>query len=243
MGENRTVTAHAEQQAILRQTEAALVAHLAAVRHDLRSPVNAILGYLELLEDQRHGPLGDRQRRYVANALAASRELLAEIDLAVDLCRVGTTNLTVSSEPLDLAEWLEPARHLAADEARRRSVTLELTPSGSPARVAGDRWLLTRMAYHLIVELLRLAPADSTLVIDVGGDESRITVGVTAPVRPDADVGPLAAFQSSEDPSALGGPIHALCFGRSVVELHGGKSQVQSNAGLWSLIFDLPREP
>src|SRR5262249_14189333 len=99
------------------------------------------------------------------------------------------------------------------------------------------------LAYHLVVELLRLAPADSTLTIEVGGDDSRIAVAVTVPVRSDADVGPLAAFQSNEDSSALGGPIHALCFCRSVVELHGGKSQVRSDAGLWSLTFDLPREP
>jgi signal transduction histidine kinase len=237
------VTARPERAPILRETEAALAEHLAAVRHDLRSPVNGILGYLELLEDERHGGLTDRQRRYVANALAASRELLEQIDLAVDLCRVGTTNLTSRPESLELGDWLEPARQLAADEARRRRVMLLLTAGQDPIRVAGDRWLLTRAAYHLLAEILRLAAADSSIAIGVGGDDYRVTIGMTASVRPDADVGSLAVFQSSASSSALGGPIHALGFCRGVVELHGGKSQVTSNAALWSLTFDLPRKP
>jgi signal transduction histidine kinase len=226
---------------LMRAAETALAAHLSVVRHDLRSPVQAMLGYLELLEDERHGPLTDRQRRYLGNALAASRDLLGRMDAAVDLCRVGTTELEVRSDSLAVSDWLEPACRFAAGEADRRSVTVELAVSAECPRIVGDRWLLTRVAYHLVTELIRLAPAGNGVTVTATKDDGGAAIAFTAPIRSDGDHGQFATFEGGDDPGSAG-PVSALRFCRAVVQLHGGTPRVQAGPGEGSLTFVLPGE-
>lgn len=59
-------------------------AALAALSHDLRSPLNGIIGFADLLKDGTAGPLTERQRLYVGNILVSAQTLLALINRALD---------------------------------------------------------------------------------------------------------------------------------------------------------------
>ncbi len=55
------------------------------VSHDLRDPLNAILGFAQVLDHDTRAPLTDRQRDWVRNIVTAARELMKRLDAVVDL--------------------------------------------------------------------------------------------------------------------------------------------------------------
>src|SRR5262249_24965856 len=78
---------------------------LTTIAHGLRPPLNAIVGFADLLARQTAGPLTDKQGRFVAHIKESSRHLLALIDDILDLSKIEAGRLDLKFEcfPLDSA--------------------------------------------------------------------------------------------------------------------------------------------
>ena len=67
---------------------ASATAFLAAMSHDLRTPLNAVIGFAEVLHEELFGDLNVRQREYVGDIISAGRQLLGLIDSLLERARV-----------------------------------------------------------------------------------------------------------------------------------------------------------
>jgi PAS domain S-box-containing protein len=121
---------------------------LSSMSHELRTPMNAILGFAQLLERDRKRPLDDRQLAWLGHVLRGGEHLLRLIDDVLDLSRIESGRIAVSSEPVSVAEVLAEVIHTLEPMAARAQIQIatEPVPANLP-RVIADR---TRLAQILM---------------------------------------------------------------------------------------------
>jgi PAS domain S-box-containing protein len=106
---------------------------LASMSHELRTPLNAILGFAQLLQRDKKAPLPERHLERVDHVLRGGEHLLRLIDDVLDLSRVEAGRVTVSLEPIDLAETLLDVQTTLTPLATRAGIELSVAPIAAAA--------------------------------------------------------------------------------------------------------------
>ncbi|MGH9885240.1 MAG: PAS domain S-box protein, partial [bacterium] len=97
---------------------------LSSMSHELRTPLNAILGFAQLLERDRKQPLSERQLDRLSHVLRGGEHLLRLIDDVLDLSRIESGRISVSSEPVEIAAVLAEVVHTLEPMASRASIRI-----------------------------------------------------------------------------------------------------------------------
>lgn len=119
------------------------------VSHEFRTPLNAILGFGDLLLSGVPGPLSDEQRRQVEAIVDGGRRLARLTDDLLELARAGEGSLDLAIEEFDLGFEAAEAARAAMAEARRKGLSLELLRPGE-VHALGDRGRVARVMRHLL---------------------------------------------------------------------------------------------
>ncbi|MEL7171799.1 MAG: PAS-domain containing protein [Pseudomonadota bacterium] len=120
----RIAAALRERNDALESAEEMRTAVLDQISHRLRTPLNTIFGFGQLLSDARFGQLSDRQREYASGILEASGQLLDTIDEVTNLAALGPNARPETDTPPLLAETLELTRSLLQKRAAEAGVGL-----------------------------------------------------------------------------------------------------------------------
>jgi len=122
---------------------------LARMCHELRTPLNAIIGFSQLLELEG---LEAGQREDIGHVLKAGSHLLRLIEEVLDLARIESGQMTMSREPVPLAETVHEALALIAPAARDRHISLHLNTDGlsHDRNVLADRTRLQQVLPNLL---------------------------------------------------------------------------------------------
>ncbi|WP_407276017.1 ATP-binding protein [Halothiobacillus sp. DCM-1] len=97
---------------------------LSSMSHELRTPLNAILGFAQLMSASRREPLSDKQRGFVEQILKAGQHLLSLVNDVLNLAKIEAGEITLSPEPLNLAELAQEATDMLLDTARSQQIEL-----------------------------------------------------------------------------------------------------------------------
>lgn len=114
---------------------------LATMSHEVRTPINAIIGYADLLLHEIEGPLTDGQRAQLERLRLGSRHLIALVDEVLDLARIESGTLRVESSVGRADHAVAAAEAVVRPAAERKGLTLEtrvepaLRFRGDPRRV------------------------------------------------------------------------------------------------------------
>lgn len=106
------------------QANRAKTSFLSNMSHDLRTPMNAVLGFAHLLVTDPLEPLSDRQRSYAQNIARAGEHLMALINELLDLARIEAGKPQVDLQAVDLLPVLADCLQLVALDAAEQGVTL-----------------------------------------------------------------------------------------------------------------------
>lgn len=113
---------------------------LASMSHELRTPLNAILGFAQLLRRDKKVPLAERHLERVDHVLKGGEHLLRLIDDVLDLARIEAGRVTVSLEPVNVAEVLAEVESTLGPMASRAEVSLVVPPiPPTTPKVLADR--------------------------------------------------------------------------------------------------------
>ena len=113
---------------------------LSSMSHELRTPMNAILGFAQLLIRDAKDPLSTRHRDRVGHILQSGEHLLRLIDDILDLARIESGRVPMSSEPVSLHEVFDESIRTLGPIASEHNVQLELKPCEMTCpHVLGDR--------------------------------------------------------------------------------------------------------
>lgn len=149
---------------------------LAAMSHDLRAPMHAVLSMNELMLNTK---LTEKQQRFAQNTLRAGHQLLAIINDILEYARVESGKLELSVAEFDLHLLLDDVVQLQDDFARNKKLKLTYTISKTlPRFLIGDGQRLTQMLTNLVSNAIKFTDSGS-VHIDVMAVNSRVAFTVT----------------------------------------------------------------
>ncbi len=223
--------ASAQQRAIdaRTSTERMRGLFLASMSHDLKAPLNAILGFAELVS---RGTLSDGQRESVAIIEQRGLELLYLVDTILDAARVEAGELTVSPERTRVGDLVMPAVLDARALTVGMSVEIvgEIQP-GVPQALADPARLIQALTAIILVAA-RFAERGHVLVrasMPAAGDQLRIDVDVTGRGVAPADQEKIFdAFKHPDRARRHGSLGLGPSLAKAIVELHGGAIDVET---------------
>jgi PAS domain S-box-containing protein len=223
---------------------------LANVSHEVRTPLNAILGFADLLEAEELGPLSGRQLDAASNIVCAGRHLLRLIDDVLDLAKAESGHTEFHPERVELAlavsEVVAVLAPIAA--AKQIAVATELDPRVPVVTIDAKR--LRQVLYNYLSNALKFTAHGGRVVVRTRPEgEHRFRVEVQdngIGVRLE-DVGRLfVEFQQLDAGLAkhYAGAGLGLAITKRLVEAQGGAVGVETRFGQGSTFHAvLPREP
>ncbi|MEM7497611.1 MAG: PAS-domain containing protein [Pseudomonadota bacterium] len=216
----RIAEALRERNDALEAAEEMRTAVLDQISHRLRTPLNTIFGFGQLLSDPRFGQLSDRQREYASGILEASGQLLDTIDEVTDLAALRPGARPESDLAPPLAETLELTRALLQKRAAEAGVGLVARlPEGTLRPACGPEKLRQIVFSMAAGAIQRTAPGGSVSLSAEIQEEmdglERIAVVATEHERSGATQGAAGA-------SADGTGDAALALTRRMIEGEGG---------------------
>lgn len=222
---NRMAARLAEARDRVHATDAQRRQLLAEISHELGTPLTAIRGYAETLQDPGV-PLDDRERTGYLEHIRASADRMDELlaDL-VELSRLEAGAHPLQPETLDLAALVGHVIERFRARFAQAGLALEwVAPAGPvPVRVDGRR--TEQVVENLLTNALRYVPGGGTVRLEVSGDPApALTVRDDGPGVPDEELPRLFdRFYRGEAARAGEGTGLGLAIVRGIVEAHGGR--------------------
>ncbi|MDF2694964.1 MAG: sensory box histidine kinase/response regulator [Labilithrix sp.] len=204
---------------------------LASMSHDLKAPLNAVLGFTELV---RRNPLTKEQHESLAIIEQRGRELLVLIDTILDSARVEAGELEVSPEPTHVGDVVMSSVLEARDLSVGSEVQImgEIQPGMPTLLIDGTRIVQALTAVVMTAARFSdkgIVPVRATLPDQ--GERLRIEVETSGEGLPVAEREKIFdAFKSAESARRQGGLGLGLQLARSIVEIHAGSIEVDNTA-------------
>jgi signal transduction histidine kinase len=225
------VTAWMQENEARREAEAKSLL-IATMNHEARTPLNAILGFTELLGSGRQGELNERQLRYVANIESAGRKLLSLVTDVSDLSHLASGSLVIRPTNLAAADVIEEAALQVAPLAAAREVRLDTScPPG--LTVFADRSRLLQVIWNLASNAIRFTPTGGTVSLSARpeGDSTKIDVTDSGPGIPADRLSRIYLEFTEAAPPEEGSGL-GLAMTRQLIVLMGGRVTVTSRLGI-----------
>jgi CheY-like chemotaxis protein len=209
--------------------------------HELRSPLNAILGFAQLMGSE-NPPATPSQKASIDQILHAGWYLLALINEILDLAAIESGQLSMSVEPVSLGEVLLECRAMIEQQGQKRGLTLTFPAFDRPTFVMADRIRLKQVLINLLSNALKYNRPGGALVVDCSGstpEHTRIRVGDTGPgLTPEKLTQLFQPFNRlGQEGRGEEGTGIGLVMSKLLVELMGGTIGVESTVGVGSVFW------
>ena len=212
---------------------------LATMSHELRTPLNAIIGFSDVMRGEILGPLGNTQyREYAADIHESGTHLLEIINDFLDLSKAEVGKLELREDVFDLHNTIRSVRQLTGASIRAAGIAEVFDLAADLPLLRGDERKTKQVLLNLITNAVKFTPAGGCIGIE--GDFDPVT-GLSLTVT-DTGIGiapddirrvlePYEQVDSSlarqHQGTGLGLPLV-----RSIMELHGGRIELNSEVGV-----------
>ncbi|MDB6033487.1 MAG: sensor hybrid histidine kinase [Verrucomicrobiales bacterium] len=214
---------------------------LSRMSHELRSPLNAILGFAQLMESASPAPNAS-QSKSIARILQAGWYLLNLINEILDLAVIESGKVSISLEAVSVCEILSECQSMMEPEARERGIRMTFPRFEEPVFVMADRTRLKQIIINLLSNAIKYNNEGGAVVVDCtasGPECVRISVKDTGAGLPPEKLAQL--FQPfnrlGQEAGRVAGTGIGLVVSKQLVELMGCILCVDSIAGVGSLFW------
>ena len=242
------ITQRRQTETELRQAkhaaEAAAVAKsqfLINMGHELRTPMNVILGYAELIRDNIYGEVPEKIRDVVLRVEKNGRHLLGLINEVLDISKMEAGRLTLSLSDYSMEEVVQMVSAAVEALATEKHIALKVIVAPELPRGWGDESRLKQVVLNLVGNAIKFTDAGEVKVEVVTSDGTfLVSVADTGPGISSEDQQQIfEEFRQVDSSStrAKGGTGLGLSIAKRIIELHGGRMWVESNVGKGSTFW------
>jgi PAS domain S-box-containing protein len=214
---------------------------LSSMSHELRSPLNAILGFGQLMESDSPPPTPS-QKESITQILQAGWHLLKLINEILDLAKVESGQVPMSREPVSLADVLLECQSMIEPQAQQRGIKPTFPRPDIHYFVHADRTRLKQVLINLLSNAIKYNREQGTVVVDcTRSTPERIRISIK---DSGAGLSPEQMAQLFQPFNRLGqeaggeeGTGIGLVVAKRLIELMGGAIGVESNVGAGSVFW------
>ncbi len=243
------------ERALIERTEALEEAHqlkstfISHVSYELRTPLNSILGFAQLLASPAFGPLADKQREYVNDILASGLTLRAIIDDILDLTTIDAGTFELNLSPVSVREVIDAAANGVRERLKQNDMALEVVIEPGIDQFVADGARVTQILYNLLSNAIGFSPSGGRIALNCRRENSMIAFTVEdqgVGIPEDYQQAAFDRFESRPHGSRHRGTGLGLSIVKSLAELHGGTVALTSTPGKGTrvkVLLPLTQEP
>jgi PAS domain S-box-containing protein len=212
----------------------------ARLSHEFRTPLHAVSGYLEILQQNIHGGLTNEQRRDVERIHQAQEHLMTLVNMILDFAKLEGGPIELAMAEIPIEETLRGAEALVAPQFAKKSITYTHRPGDPALTVFADREKVQQILLNLLANAMRFTPAGGAVDLDwrVENDTLLVRVRDTGSGIPEDKTEQIfEPFVQLRAPGSVpsGGTGLGLAISRDLARAMGGDVRVQSTVGLGSV--------
>jgi len=237
-----------EKNAALEAAERLKLDFLANVSYQLRTPLNVIMGFNEMLSREFFGSLNEKQKEYTRDIGGASQQLLNLVNDILDLSTIEAGQMDLDIENTFMKEVMESVNDLVRDWARKKKIEISLHCPANIGKAEIDAQRLKQAIINLIRNSIAYTNEGGAIELRIarkGSDNVEITVkdnGSGIPKAAQKRI--LQPFERIEgQQQGVRGAGLGLTLVQNIIELHGGGFALESEVGVGTVIrLSLPRK-
>ena len=203
------------------------------VSHDLRSPLTAILGYVDLLD--RVGPVNDQQREFIHRVQNSVQSITSLVNDLLELGRI-EAGFDIQREVVPLDSILRSALETLGGQISEKKLNLRIDLPTDMPPVRGNPIRLRQMLDNLIGNAIKYTPesGEISISVEVQKEQDILRISDNGPGIPPADQPHIFEkfYRASNVPKGVGGSGLGLAIVKSIIENHQGRIWVDSLLGL-----------
>ena len=139
---------------------------VANVSYQLRTPLNTIMGFSEILTNQYFGTLNDRQMEYTRTIMDASRKLLLLINDVLDLATIEAGRMALDQESTGVAALMNAAKQMTAEWVRQQSLEIVIDCPSDIGAFDVDVHRMKQVLFNLISNAVKYTPAGGRITLE-----------------------------------------------------------------------------
>lgn len=133
--------------------------------HDLKNPITAVIGSIDIMREGRLGPVNTEQVEYLQSAIDSCNEVVGMIDNLLDVQRFETGRMPVVLRPHSPAAIAATAVERFSKAAEHDGLELALDTDGESIEIAVDRGLMLRVFANLLVNAIKFTPEGGSIKV------------------------------------------------------------------------------
>lgn len=215
---------------------------LANMSHDIRTPMNAIIGYATLLAKDAEKP--DKVREYIRKISFSGQHLLSLINDILDMSKIESGKTSLNNEEFNFSEFLEELYAIIAAQTKAKEQSFEVYTKGHmPDRVCGDKLRINQILLNLLSNAVKYTPAKGAIELRVEAMEHKVHnhAHIRFEVK-DNGIGMSDEFvktvfepfsrEQTAATSEIQGTGLGMAITKNIVDLMGGTITVNSKLGI-----------
>ena len=212
----------------------------ARLSHEFRTPLHAVSGYLEILQQNIHGGLTKEQRRDVERIHQAQEHLMALVNMILDFAKLEAGPIELSMAEIPIEETILGAEALVFPQFDKKKIAYTHRPGDASPTVFADREKVQQILVNLLANAMKFTPAGGAVDLDWRLEEESVLIRVrdTGPGIPADKIEQIfEPFVQLRSPGSVptGGTGLGLPISRDLARAMGGEVTATSTLGVGSV--------
>lgn len=147
---------------------------LSSVSHEMRTPLNAIIGFSEFMREGRLGPIGnEKYAGYIADILMSGQHLLSLVNDLLDMSKIEAGALELAFAPLDVTMIAEQCLRILSPQAEKKGVILAGSLPRNLPKVMADARSLRQIILNILSNAVKFTPGTGRVIARASYDPER----------------------------------------------------------------------